>query len=54
MTGSSCTDDARVKVPHFKKSLFYNIKYSIETLAETYSVFIEAQAGFRENMSTVD
>ena len=31
--GTFCTDDARVKVPQFKKSyFFYNMKYSTETL----------------------
>ena len=31
MTGTSSTDDARVKVPFFKKLHFsYNMKYSIE------------------------
>ena len=33
MTVFSCTDDARVKVPNFKKVtfVFYNMKYSTET-----------------------
>ena len=32
MTGTSGTDDARVRYSHFKKSqFFYNMKYSTET-----------------------
>ena len=32
MTGTSCTNDARVKVSSFQKvTFFYNMKYSIET-----------------------
>ena len=32
MTGTSCTDDARVKVPSFQNvTFFYNMKYSTET-----------------------
>ena len=32
MTGTSRTDDARVKVPSFQKvAFFYNMKYSTET-----------------------
>ena len=34
MTGTSCTDDARVKVPLFQKvTFFYNIQYSTETIS---------------------
>ena len=33
MTGTSCTDDTRVKVSFPKVTLFYNIKYSTETLS---------------------
>ena len=33
-TGTSCTDDARVKVPSFQKShFFYSIKHFTETLS---------------------
>ena len=32
MTSTSCTDDARVKVPSYQKvTFFYNMKYSTET-----------------------
>ena len=32
-TGTTCKDDARVKVPSFQKvTFYYNIKYSTETL----------------------
>ena len=35
ITGSSCTDDAKVKVPSIQKVtfFFYNMKYSTETLS---------------------
>ena len=34
ITCTSCTDDARVKVPSFQKvTFFYNIKYFTETLS---------------------
>ena len=33
MAGTSCTDNARVKIPSFQKVtvFFYNMRYSIET-----------------------